>query len=828
MLAPSSLRLAVRRLRRAPAFAAAAALTLALGIGSTIAVFTVVNGVLIQPLPYPRANRLVDVTHTLALAGLTRVELSDATYLLYRRDNRVFTDLGAYRSTSANVRLPGANGGSAAVERLAAGLVTPSVFRVLESGPARGRGLTGADAVPGAPAVAVISAGMWQRDFGGDPSALGRHLVVDGVDREIVGIMPRGFAFPTPQTQVWLPLPFDAAHTESAAFDYRGVARLRDGVTPAAATADLQRLLPQVPVVFPGRLTAGAIAATHMAAEVRLLRDVDVMDVSRILWVVLGAVAALLLIACANVANLFLVRAEGRQREYAVRRALGAGRVALIDDCVGEAVVLSAVGGAFGLALAGAGVGLLKALPMSAGIPRIGEVHIDAAVVAFAAGASVIAAMFVSALPALRAGGGSLASLLAAEGRAATGGPARHRARRLLVVSQVAMALVLLAGAGLFLRSFQRLRAVNPGFDAERAISFRLALPAVGYPAASDVARTVVSAVAALRAVPGASSVGVATQLPLDQEAAQDSAVFIEDHPTPVGTIPDIDPMVFATPGYFPAMRVPLVAGRLYAEPDPSADPARQPREVVVSEAFADHYWTAPAAALGRRIRMTPLGPWSTIVGVVGDVRADGLEKAPPAAVYIPFFTTAASGAPWAPRNLAVVVRADAGAEPSSAAIRAAVRRAAPDVPVYRMRPLGELLSAAMARTTFTVVLLGIAAIVALAVGAMGIYGVIAYLVALRTREIGVRLALGAQPGDVRRMVVRRAVADAATGVVAGVAGALLATRALTTLLFEVRPSDPVTLGVAALALLATAAAASWFPARRASRLDPVVALRGD
>ncbi len=824
---PTSLRLAARRLRRAPAFAVAAVLTLALGIGGTIAVFTVVNGVLLQPLPYPRADRLVDLSHTLALAGLTRVDQSDATFLLYRRDNRVFTDIGVYRSTAVNMRVLGAAAGNGATaERVSAARVTPSVFRVLDATTARGRGLTAADAAPGAPAVAVISQGLWKRDFGADPAAVGRHLSIDGVDHEIVGVMPARFAFPTVQAALWIPLQFDPAHTKSAAFDYRGIARLRNGLSLAQATSDLQRLLPQVPVAFPGRLSAAAIRVMHMTVAVRPLRDVMVSGVSRILWTVLGSVGVLLLIACANVANLFLARAEGRQREFAVRRALGAGRGALIDDCIAEAVVLSTLGGLLGLALASAGVRLLLRLRVSAGIPRLADVHVDAAVVAFASGVSLLAALVVSVTPALRAGGVGLATVLAADGRTSTGTGGRHRARRALVVSQIALALVLLAGAGLFARSFQRLRAAKPGFAADQALSFRLALPAAEYPGAGDAARTLVQTLHALRGLPSVEAAGLATRLPLDEEATQDSAVFIEDHPTPTGKIPDIHPMVFATPGYFSAMKIPVVAGRLFAPPDPSSDPAHTPREVVVSQAFADRYWNA-ATAVGKRIRMNPAGPWSTIVGVVGSTRDDGLEKPPAQTVYSPLVTTAASGAPWTPRNVAFVVRTRGDVDALGAAVRGAVRASVPGVPAYRMLPLRDLVSDSVSRTTFTLLLIGIAALVATAVGATGIYGVIGYLVALRTREIGVRLALGAQPADVRRMVVRRAVGDAAAGVLAGLIGAVVATRALASLLFGVSPTDPVALAGAASVLLVTAVAASWLPARRAARLDPAIALRG-
>ena len=634
MLLLTGIRHASRRLARTPAFTAAATLTLALGIGGASAVFTVVNGVLLRPLPYVRAGQLVNLAHTLAVSGVLHVDQSDATYLLYRRDNRVFTDIGVYRATSVNMHsLAAAASAGDVPQHISAAVATPSVFRVLGAAPIRGRALGDADAAPGAPPVALISYALWENAFGSDPTIVGRHVAVDGVDREIVGIAPKSFHFPAEQTELWLPLSLDPVHTNSAAFDYMGIARLRDGVTVAAARADLQRLLPTVPVVYPGRLTVDAIAVTKMRAEVQPLRDFMVGNVSRILWIVLGAVALLLLIACANVANLFLARAEGRQREFAVRRALGADRLVLLQTSLGEALVLSAIGGALGIAVAAIGVQFLKRIPMGASIPRLDEIHVDGFVVAFAVAVSCIAALAVSALPAIRSSRASLTSLMVGDGRTSTGTRVQQSARRALVVSQVALALVLVAGATLFARSFERLSAVNPGFNADHALAFRVELPTAAYPMPSDAAGTVVATLRALRALPGVESAGVSSRLPLDAEAPSDSAVFVEDHPTEPGKVPYVVPMVFATPDYFGAMGIPLVAGRLYAAPDPSLDPARVPREVVVSEALARVYWT-PAEAVGKRIRMNPTDPWSTIVGVVGSTHDDGLAKAPVAEVY--------------------------------------------------------------------------------------------------------------------------------------------------------------------------------------------------
>ncbi|MGH7592624.1 MAG: FtsX-like permease family protein, partial [Gemmatimonadales bacterium] len=454
-------------------------------------------------------------------------------------------------------------------------------------------------------------------------------------------------------------------------------------------------------------------------------------------------------------------------------------------------------------------------------------VSVNGYVVAFAVVAGAVAALIVSALPALRGDGRSLSASLLANAPASSGGRHRHRARRALVVSQVALALVLLSGAGLFARSFQRLRAVQPGFDAEHALAFRLALPPASYPAAGDAARQIVATLGALDQLPGVRATGAVTKLPLDDEARQDSAVFIEDRPLAPGMIPGIHPMVFATPGYFQAMKIPIVAGRAFLPPNPNLDAINAPREVVVSQAFAARYWQG-TSAVGKRIRMFPLDPWSTIVGVAGSVHDAGLEQAPAEAVYIPITTVTAAMAPWTPRDVAFVIRTAGDPSALAPSVRMAVSRLAPGLPLYQLTPLHALLVNAVSRTTFTLLLLGIAAAVAMAIGAMGIYGVIAYLVSLRTREIGVRLALGARPVGVRRLVVRHALTDAVIGVALGIAGAVALARVLAGVLFDVSPTDPVTLGTSAGVLLAVAVAAAWVPARRASRLDPALALRSD
>lgn len=824
------IRQATRRLLRAPTFAVAAVLTLALGIGGTTAVFTVVNGVLLRPLPYAHAAQLVDLSHTLNVSGALHVDQSDATYLLYRQENDVFSDVGLYRPSAVNVGgLTSPAVGTAVAneaERLPVVWTSASTFAVLGAVPLAGRRLRDDDDRPGAVPVVVLAQRLWQRKFGANRAIIGQRIVVDGIERHVVGVMPDGFHFPASDAALWLPVTLDPAHTSSAAFDYRGVARLRPGVSIAAATAELDRLLPRVPVVFPGRLTAAAITITHMRPVVRPLRDVVVGDVGRVLWVVLGASGVLLLIACANVGSLFLARAEGRQRELAVRRALGAGGGVLLAEFLSEAILLAVVGALLGLGLAVLGIHLLQATDTGASVPRLADVHVDGVVLAATAAIAGLAAIAVSAVTVVRSRGTSLSALLTATGAAASG-RTRSLTRRALVVVQVAAALVLLAAAGLLARSMARLMAVDPGFDAARALTFRMALPAATYPTADATERVVLDAVDALRAVPGVVAAGVASKLPLDADGRQDSAVFVEDQSLGMGGIPVVHQMVFVTPGYFAAMGIRLLAGRDLAPPVATADTSRLPREAIVSAPFADQYWPG-TAPVGRRIRMNQQDPWTTVVGIAGGTRDASLEQPPEGVVYLPLLSIDAAGMPWAPRDVAFVVRAAAGVAPASlaAAARQAVGRVAPGVPLYHVRPLDALVAAAMARTTFTLLVLGVAALVALALGVLGIYGVIAYLVSLRTRELGVRLALGARPADVRRLVVRHGLGDALLGIAAGLLAAGALTRLLAGTLYGVSPLDAVSLLGASAVLLLAAAAASWIPARRAAALDPAGALR--
>ena len=821
----------LRRLGRAPAFTTAAVVTLALGVGATTAVFSVVNGVLLRPLPFAKSDRLVDLSHTLAVSGATHVDQSDATFLYYRRANHVFQDVAVYRQVGVNLSDPVSSGDASRSERIAAARVSASAFRVLRASPRLGRTFRDEEDRPEAAPVVVIGQRLWERTFGGDRSIIGRRVEVDGVLRQVVGIMPASFRWPTATTEVWIPIGIDPANTASAAFDYRGVARLRDGVTVESAQADLQRLLPEVPVVFPGRLTVAAIQITHMSAIVRPLRDVVVGDVGRVLWVVFGAAACLLLIACANVTNIFLVRLEGRRHELAVRRALGASRLSIAAELLAEGTVVATGGAVLAIALAAAALRMLPSLHTAIGVPRLDEVSIDGRVLLVALVTTLVAIALVCAAPVLALNRTNPSAALNAVNRSTMLGGSRPGARQAFVVGQVAIGLVLLSGAGLMARSFAKLRSVEPGFEPSHAIEFRIALPRAVYAAPRDPAVYIDRALDAAAAVPGVQAFGVATKLPLLDEGRRDTALFVENRPLAPGVMPNIHQVVFATNDYFRALGIPLVAGRTFDRVDPNVGR----REMVVSRALAARYWADTRQALGKRVRMGPRSAWFTIIGVANDVRGSGLDQPPDEIIYLPIVTPLGAGGDivasdslWTPREIAFVARSTGDPASVTAQIQRAARAIDPSVPTYGTALMRDVVAQATARTSFTLLLLGTAALAALALALVGIYGVVSYTVTLRTRELAVRLALGAQPRDVQAMVTRQVTALAGVGVVLGLAGAIALTRVLARLLFGVSPTDPVALVAAALLLLGAAIVAGWLPARRAARTDPTRALQAE
>jgi putative ABC transport system permease protein len=820
-LLPVRLNKVLRRLRRAPLFTSVAVLTLALGIGANVAIFSVIRGVLLKPLPFDHPEELVGVWHTAPGLGFPRINQAPAFYLTYRDEAKTFEDTGMWDTTAVTIT------GAGDPERVEAMLVTDGTLGLLRVRPILGRRFTSDDDSPRTPERVMLAHGYWARKFGSDPSVIGRQITVDGKPREIIGVLPPDFRFPSAHPQLFLPLRLDRAQVFVGNFSYTGIARLKPGVTIAQANADVARMIPLVMQRFPMApgITKQMIEEVHLGADVRPLANDVIGDVGRVLWVLFGTVAIVLLIACANVANLFLVRAESRQQELAVHAALGAGGRRIAWELLSESLVLSLIGGAAGLLLAYGGIrALVAAAP--AGLPRVEDIAIDPVVLLFTVGVSLFAGVLFGVVPAVKFATPRLASVLSQGGRSGTASRQRHRARNTLVVVEIALAVVLLVASGLMIRTFQALRHVNPGFtNPSQVLTLRISIPDSVIKDPEQTARTYEEIARHIGQIPGIVSVGVTSQ-PTMGGGGENDPVFVEDFPAPGGHIPPIRRYKFVESGYFKTMGNPLIAGRTLTWNDAYA----QLPVVVVSENFAREYWKEPAAALGRRIRNTPDDPWRTIVGVVGDERDDGLARPAPAIVYWPIVVKKFWTDPVrVSRYIAYVIRTDRAKSPT---LLKEIQRAVWDVngslPVASVRTLADLMSQSMAQTSFALVMLGIAASVALVLGIVGIYGVIAYVASQRTKEIGIRIALGAVSRDVIGMFLRHGLVMAGAGIVAGLIAAGAMSRVMRSLLYGVGTLDPVTYAAAAFALVATALLASYVPALRASRVDPADALRRD
>lgn len=817
----SSLRSLVRELRRSPVFLLISILTLAVGIGANVAIFTVVNAVLIRPLPYPESERLVGVWHNAPGLNMEKFEHSDGTYLIYRKYNKVLEDVGMYLDGSATLT------GGDQPERVSAASVTASLLSVLGVPPALGRPLQEADEKAGAEKVAVLSDELWRSRFGGDPGVIGKALRVDGVETRIVGVMPPGFHFPSERTLLWTPISMDPAKLLPGNFVYRLVGRLRPGISLEQAGRNLTPLVWRIPDEYgdSSGINRGMIETSKLSVFTSSLRDDTVGEVERTLWLLLGSVGCILLIACANVANLFLVRAEGRQREVAVRTALGATRGDVVRLFLGESCALALVGGVLGLALAAAGARLLVSL-QPPGIPRLGEIGVDLNVLVFTFLLALLAGLACGGFAALRYGSPRLAAALKEGGRGGTAGRERHLARNALVVVQVALALVLLVGSGLTVQSFWRLRNVDPGFDPEGVLTLRLDLPEAKYPDAAATVSFVLRLLERVRAVPGVESAGTVSPLPLSGEDST-SGYSIEDFPQPEERVPTMFSNRFVTPGYFEVMKIPIVEGRLFSRVDPGG---RQAPEVLVSQALAERFWPGKSVAGKRMVSGHPEGNrWFTIVGVVGSVQHRSLTEEPDQSVYYPpSYPRMTSGGPpiYAPHSFSLVVRGAIDPDSLVAPVRDAIWELDPNLPLAEVRTLEDVVERSMARPSFTMLLLAIAGGVALLLGAVGIYGVISYVVSQRTREIGVRMALGARRRDISRMVLREGLAITLLGIGLGLAGALAVTRLMLALLYGVSPTDPATFAAVPMLLASVALLASWLPARRAASVEPLQAIR--
>jgi putative ABC transport system permease protein len=798
----TELRLAARALAKRPGYACVASFTLALGIGATLAIFTVVNSVLIRPLSYPDSDRIVQVRHH--APGLNMPDLESAPGLIqrYRQSARTLTPMAAYNNRRVNLA------GSGSPERVNAGAVTAELFDVLATRPILGRPFHEADARQGAPLVAILTYDMWQTRFGADPGVVGRTVQLDGRTAEVIGVMPRGFEFPARDTRLLVPLPLDPKDGFGT-FGISGLARLRPGVTLDAARNEVNQLQQRIPEWFP-ELTKETLDGFRWSVTVEPLLDRVVHRVAPTLWILLGTVALVLLVAGANVANLFLVRAESRQREIAVRAALGASRGRIAGTFLAESVVLALTGGSMGVLLAAAGTRLLVARG-PAQLPRLHEVSMDARGFLFAAVLSALTALALGMLPAVRLARRSYATAIREPGRGVTAGRDRHRVRQLLIVAQVAMALVLLVASGLMVRSAARLNAVDPGFRPDG-----LLVVGVSLGGERNRARAVTfyhQVLDEMARVPGVTAVGGAGSLPIAATSLNGTSFEIRSRPRPENQVPPSTMYNAVTAGYFEALGVPLLEGRAPDRAD--ADNARA--VAWVNQAFARQF--LGGRAIGESIQLQ--NTWLDIVGVVGDMRTMGLREPVRPMVYVPPSNTAADL-----DVLYAVIRTSSAPASLVPSLRTAVDRVNASVPLTTAQTMTEIVAASVVQASFTLTLLAIAAGIALALGVVGLYGAVSYIVTDRTAEIGIRVALGASPAAVRAMVLRQGVGVALAGVAVGLWVASLTTGLMGSLLFEISPRDPITFGTVACVLVAVSALATLLPARRAAGIDPLNALR--
>jgi predicted permease len=818
--ASRNVRYGMRSLLRTPGVTAAVAITLAVGIGANAAIFAVVNGVLLKPLPFPEADALVAVDH--GMTGTTdKLPSAPYLYFTYREENRVFDGVGLWRIRAANIT------GLERPEQVRALFVTSEILPILRVQPMLGRQFSREDDLPNAAPTVLLTHGYWQRRFGGDPSVVGRKLLVDGQTQEVIGVMPRGFSFLDNQVDLLAPFGLDRSQVTLGRYVFPSLARLKAGVTLAEASADITRMVPLAIERFPppAGYTRERFAVRPVTPRLTPLKDTVVGNIGGVLWVLMGALALLLLIACANVANLLLVRTESRQRELAIRAALGASRLRIAGELLVESTLLGLIGGAIGLVLADQALRAVKALA-PANLPRLDEITIDPIVLLFTLVLSLLAGLIFGLLPTLRYANPKVAAALRTGGRTMSDGRERHRTRAVLVTIQVATALLLLVASGLMFRTFQALTDVEPGFVRPKEVQMvRIAIPFGDVPEPERVTRMQHDILNRLSAVPGVVSAAFADLAPLDPaNAGSDTVLFVDGRTSAPGQARPLRRFEFISPGLFQTLGTPVVAGR-----DLTWDDFYGRRPVaLVSENLARAEWRSATEALGKRVRVSPADPWREIVGVVGTLRDNGMHLDPPSIVYFPSLLDRFWGTPTMSfRSATFVIRSSrAGTDGFLRDVQSAVWAVNGNLPLSEVRTLYDAYQKSLAATSFALVLLALAGGMGLFLGAIGIYGVIAYVVAQRAGEIGVRLALGAQPRQVRRQFVREGMILTAAGATGGLIMAVLLTRVMSSLLFGISRLDPLTYTLMTLLLVVVAIAAAYLPARRASRNDPVEALR--
>lgn len=822
---------AARRLVRSPAFSLASVLTLALAIGANASIFAIVERVVLNPLPYRDSNRLIELDHAMQRLNVpSGMGMTLGLHYHYLDRSRTLEGLALYRTDQLTLRTT--NGEP---ERIRIVRATATLASVLGVSPALGRWFTVEEGRPGSPSVAVLSYGLWSRRFASDPHILGRSVVLEGVATEVIGVMPRSYAFPDPQVEMWIPDRI-ARGMGFGTWTYESVARMRDGFTVADVAAELRGLIADLPQAYPNDPLALANGpAVGLTSAPRTLKEATVGNVARPLFILLASMGLVLLVACANIANLFLVRSDARRREVAIRRALGAGKAGIVRYFLAESALLAAAGGTVGLALAWAAVRLLVGFGPT-NLPRLEEVRIDEVAVAFTVVLSAVAALIFGAIPLWRPF--QLVAPLHEHGRGNTASKGRHRTRHLLMGMQIAFAVVLLIVAGLMLRSFQKLRAFDPGFDPSAALTFSIGLVGADYPTRDAAVRAHHAALDRLSALPGATAVSASTCLPL-AGSCWGSTVRVEGRTYSPRTVPPVALFRAVAGGYFETMGMRLLHGRSITR----SDIERDEPIVVVDETLANQFFpnqdpVGQRLASNRppaRIGLPPSLTWMTVVGVVAKTpRATLGEANPVPQLYIPM---SISGGPDIPKDLMAgpdvsamnyVIRSLTPPRDLLPAVRHALDTVDKNLAIAQASTLQEALDRAAAHMAYTMVLLAVAAGMAIVLGAIGIYGVMSYIVQQRTAEIGVRLALGASPRGIVGMIVRQGGSVTLAGVAVGLAAALVGGRPIQSLLYEVSPRDPVVFAAAAVALFGVGLLACWLSARRAAGVSLLEALRAD
>jgi predicted permease len=807
------IRYAVRKLASSPGFAALTVLTLALGIGANSAIFSVVNGVVLRPLGYPHPERLMYITSQFPGLGFDQFWVSPPEFAEFRDWNSAFASVGAYNVRAANL-------GTERPSRPVTALVTSELMPTLGVAARLGRLFTLQDTLPGAEDVAILSDELWRSSFNADPGVIGQTRKIDGAPTRIVGVMPPGYDIHGQKVQLWLPLTIDprSPGNRGSHFLYL-VGRVKNGTTAEAARIDLTRLLTSWPDQAKGTHTPNL---TDHRLRIDNLQEDMVRGVARALWVLQGAVAFVLLIACANLANLLLARADSRRREFAVRSALGASRARMLRQFVTEGLVIAVLGGAIGIALAAVGLtALLRAYPDS--IPRSADVTLDWRVAAFTLAAAVVTGIAFGLAPLLHLRDPGVDSALNEGGTRTTAGTARARTRNALVMIEVALAVVLVVGAGLLLRSFWELTRVDAGFDRTQLTTFGLVLPEAAFPGGQRKVDVFTRLIARIQQIPGVQQAGAMTGLPPRRDVNANDTDFEGVPRIESGPAHNVDYYNTVTADYLDTMKIPIVSGRGFEPTDTTGGPV-----ALVNETLAKKFYPG-ASPIGRGIRPSSRAPipYARIVGVVKDLKQGGVDAAAGTELFL-----LAEQVPrlfrFGPSNMNLVIRSSLPYATLAPQLRAAVAEVDGSLPIVRMRTMEEVFDDAVQRPRFLAMLLALFAGLALLLAAVGTYGILSYIVAERRREIGIRMALGAERGAVLRMVLRQGLTLTGIGLAAGVAASFVVNRALASLLFNIRPNDPATLAGVTGIIVVVALGACLIPARSATRVDPIVVLRQD